>query len=166
VSIAALLVAGVGGGSSAYAVVISRRALRREEERDATKITISFGHVTAFKNFPRILSLDRPIPPDPMFYELAVNVINGGATTEFVKTLWIESGEDGIDLSPENDIELQPHERWVRTLDVNELPVGAAEHGFVAKVHLANGDEIVGQREVLVNGLRETAETHNRDHGI
>ena len=53
-----------------------------------------------------------------------------------------------------------------RKLDASELPSGSTEDGFVATVHLANGTQIVGERELLVDGLMESAETHNREHGL
>jgi hypothetical protein len=163
-SIAALAVAALGGASSIYAVVISRRALRWEQDRNETKVTIAFGHATNFKAFARVINLNdpSPIPPEPMFYELTVSVVNSGETTEFVKTLWVEkaSGGEGVDYSPNVDVELKPHSRWSTAIDAAELP--DPEGGVVGIAHLANGTEIRSSVDHLIGSLNDDVERHNR----
>ena len=148
ISVTAL--AAVGGGSSAYAVVISRRALRLEERRDREraepKVSISFGHATA-------LRFGDNAGEDQLYYELSINIINEGQSPEFVKTLWVEpaaSGE-GVDYSPESDTELTPRSRWPVLIDAADIP--RPDDGFVAIVHLACGQEVRSLVEHLLEGI-------------
>jgi hypothetical protein len=150
ISIAALVVAAVGGGSSAYAVVISRRALSLEEQRDREraepKVSISFGHATA-------LRFGDNAGEDQLYYELILNIINEGQSPEFVKTLWVEpaAGGEGVDYSPESDTELTPRSRWPVPIDAADIP--CPDDGFVAICHLASGQEVRSPVEHLIEGM-------------
>jgi len=160
-SIAALGVAAVGGGSSVYAVVISRRALALEQSKTEPRIEIVRGHATAHKNIPRIQFLDEPIKPDPLFYELTVNVINSGETTEYVHTLLVETATtgEGCDYSPDEDQELKAHSRWSHVADAAGLP--ESDDGWVAIVRLANGREYRSSLIELDDVLRAGVTEHN-----
>jgi hypothetical protein len=150
ISIAALAVATVGGASSAYAVVISRRVLRLEEQRDRaraeSKVSISFGHATA-------LGFGDNTAEDQLFYELTINIINEGQSPEFVKTLWVEpaAGGEGMDYSPESDTELTPRSRWPVPINAADIPCPG--DGFVAICHLASGQEVRSPVESLIEGM-------------
>lgn len=93
IALAALIVAAISGGGSVYAVVISKRALTWEQNRDRegneAKIEITFGHAVVDRPGPKVISSNN-ITPEPMIYELTVNVLNAGAKTEFIKTIWVE----------------------------------------------------------------------------
>jgi hypothetical protein len=167
-SILALAIAAVGGGSAFYAVVISRRAFawqqQRDRERVQSDVRISFGHASNFSHAPEVIDLSN-IQPRPLFYELTVSVVNYAETTEFIKTLWIESGENGLDVSPAEDAELRPRSRWAVKIDARSLPDGAGDKGFVAIAHLANTEAIVSDTEQLVAGMMDDIEQHNRAPG-
>jgi hypothetical protein len=81
IALAALIVAAISGGGSVCAVVISKRALAWEQERDRegneAKIEIAFGHAMVDLPGPKVINLNN-ITPEPMIYELTVNVLNDG----------------------------------------------------------------------------------------
>jgi hypothetical protein len=150
ISIAALAAAMVGGGSSAYAVVISRRALHLEERRDLERaeprVSISFGHASAFR-------FGDGADEDKLYYALTINIINEGQSPEFVKTLWVEpaTGGEGVDYSPKSDVELKPRSRWPVPIDAADIP--RADEGFVAIAYLASGQEARSAVEHLIDGM-------------
>ncbi|HWX45391.1 MAG TPA: hypothetical protein VNY52_08715 [Solirubrobacteraceae bacterium] len=62
IALAALIVAAISGGGSLYAVVISKRALTWEQERDRegneAKIEITFGHAMVDLPGPKVINLN------------------------------------------------------------------------------------------------------------
>jgi hypothetical protein len=147
ISAAAVLVAAATGG---YAVVISRRTLAWQQERDReqaeAKVSVSFGHATA-------LRFGDERDDDELYYELTINIVNEGQSPEFLKTLWVEpnAGGCGVDYSPTSDVELRPRSRWPVRIDAADIP--QADDGFVAIVHLANGQAVRSSVERLIDGM-------------
>jgi hypothetical protein len=87
--IAALCVAAISGAASVYAVTISRRALRWEQNRVKPNVDVRFGHV---------MQLAMKAGPGSKFsssYTARVNVINLGETTEFIHMLRLEDPVTG-----------------------------------------------------------------------
>jgi hypothetical protein len=164
-SIAALVIAAVSGGSSFYAVVISRRALRWEQQRDQDrsepKVTIEFAHAAELRDESMRLDIKNANQPR-LYYQLTINVVNSGETTEFLKTLWVEptAGGQGVDYSPRADVELKPHSRWPVPISAANIPDPA--DGFLAIAHLAHGQEVTSPVEHLIDDLTERVEKHNR----
>jgi hypothetical protein len=118
IALAALVVAAISGGGAVYAVVISKRALTWEQERDRegneAKIEITFGHAMVDRPGPKVINLNN-ITPEPRIYELTVNVLNVGAKPEFIKAIWVEGSEPGgtgVDLPLDGDVELKPRARF------------------------------------------------------
>ena len=110
---------------------------------------------------PKVINLDN-ITPEPMMYQLTVNVLNTGANTEYIKSIWVEGSEppgDGFDLPLGGDIELQPRQRFAATVDVEAIPNYAS--GVAAIVHLANGVEVVSEAEPLHASLLADVIAHN-----
>jgi hypothetical protein len=163
--LAALIVAAISGGGSVCAVVISKRALAWEQERDRegneAKIEIAFGHAMVDLPGPKVINLNN-ITPEPMIYELTVNVLNDGARTEFIKSIWVEGAEPGgtgIDLSLDGDVELRPRARFAATVDAATIP--NHDSGVVAIVHLASEVEVWSEVEQLSDRLMADIVAHN-----
>jgi hypothetical protein len=165
IALAALIVAAISGGGSVCAVVISKRALAWEQERDRegneAKSEIAFGHAMVDLPGPKVINLNN-ITPEPMIYELTVNVLNDGARTEFIKSIWVEGAEPGgtgIDLSLDGDVELRPRARFAATVDAATIP--NHDSGVVAIVHLASEVEVWSEVEQLSDRLMADIVAHN-----
>ncbi len=165
IAFAALIVSAIGGGCSIYAIVLSKRALtweqERDRERDKAKIEITFGHAMVDLPGPKVINLNN-ITPEPMIYELTVNVLNAGARTEFIKTIWVEGaqpGGTGFDLTLDGDVELRPRARFAATVDAETIP--NHDSGVVAIVHLASEVEVWSEVEQLHDALKADVVAHN-----
>lgn len=165
IALAALIVSSIGGGCSIYAVILSKRALtweqERDRERDKAKIEITFGHAMVAKPGPKVINLNN-ITPEPMIYELTINVLNVGAKTEFIKSIWVEGAEPGgtgFDLPLDEDVELRPRARSAATVDAETIP--NRDSGVVAIVHLASEVEVWSEIEQLHDALKADLVAHN-----
>lgn len=165
IALAALIVAAISGGGSVYAVVIGKRALTWEQERERegneAKIEITFGHAVVDQPGPKVINLNN-ITPEPVIYELTVNVLNAGARTEFVKTIWVEGAEPhgtGVDLPLDGDVELRPRARFAATIDAATIP--NRDSGVVAIMYLASEVEVWSVVEHLHDKLMADVVAHN-----
>jgi hypothetical protein len=165
IALAALIVAAISGGGSVCAVVISKRALTWEQERDRegneARIEITFGHAMVDRPGPKVINLNN-ITPEPMIYELTVNVLNVGAKTEFIKAIWVEGvepGGTGVDLPLDGEVELSPRARFAATVEAETIP--NHDSGVVAIVHLASEVEVWSEVEQLHDKLMADVVAHN-----
>lgn len=167
-NVVAIAISGVSAVGVVYSVVISRRALDWQKQRDAERakphIRVQFEHAAEVVH-SYVHNLNDPDPrPEPLFYELSVSVINDGETTEHLRSLWIESvdGVQGLDLTKDRhaDRELHPRARIAIPVKLSDVP--DAERGFVAIARLAGGHEVTSEVDRPLDDIVDHIEQHNR----
>ena len=165
VSIVALVLAAVSTATAIYAVKTSRAALSLEEAKAETNVTIKLWH--AAQEVHELLTIgDRP-EPRKKFYELEIEVVNNGETTEFVTELYLASVGFGHAKRHElqADHELKPHARMPPLkLNIEDFPdvVGG---GFVVVVRLARGGKMIeSDLDEIREDVKREVEEWNRTH--
>jgi hypothetical protein len=166
-SIAALVIALVSAAAAVYAVAIGRQGLAWRKRQDMARVTpsvrVDVGHAAQPRRELLWTQADmedeRPVP---LVYELTVNVVNTGETTERIRRVRIEAADhsEGSDLMIDDDHELQPRARFPCTVLLAEIPKW--ESGFVAIATLADGEDVSSAVENADDDLLAHIEEHNQ----
>jgi hypothetical protein len=165
-SVVALVIAGISGASSVYAVVTSRRALKLQQSQLETKASIRTVHTAEERPGPIIIDMNRPARDPGKYYQVAIDVVNDGETVEYVTRLLADT-PDATDLKEyelRQDAELKPHARITVTTSADGLPE-KGNSGFVVKALLANGKKIESEVIPLNPDVLDEVETYNRKVG-
>lgn len=137
----------------------------RERRRLRTHVRIEFEHGSAFLAGSEVLEPRRENRPRE--YVLTVVIINKGETTEYVSDVLIEpTNDDGFGIAlgrgPQGDALLAPRGRFTC-----EFPLTQFAHdrnladGFVAKVRLASGVNLMTKRHELLPEVLQDVGEHN-----
>jgi hypothetical protein len=145
---------------AAKASKTSQAALDWQQDRAETKVKIMVWHA-AEERAGIVVNVDQP---DRVwkFYDLQIEVVNDGETTEFVADIWLAT----VDLAEvkehrlESDRELKPHARLVIEPDIESMPEIAAGP-FVVAIRLAKGEVIESAEQRLDPKIVAQVEEHN-----
>jgi hypothetical protein len=134
ISVVALIVSGISATAAVYAV---------KTTRDAAKIKVSVNVWHKAQPEPQYIHvLDRPAPR-AKYYQLEIEVVNDGETTEFITAIYLARSDlaDAKRKDLETDHELKPHARLPTTVDAATLPE-ITGGPFIVFVALARGPTI------------------------
>ena len=140
--IIAIATAAVSAAISTYAVLISRRALKHEEQQAEPNVTVAIEHEKAEPG----IGWDRS--ETDRFYKLTVEIANNGETDEYVKSVKIEQdGQEPIDCTPRENTKLAKHGHLSPFIRAEKVQDPAAS--ITAVVELARGLKISSKPETL-----------------
>lgn len=150
-----------------YAAVVATAGvgwqIYRERRRLKTDLRVEFEHLATPRAVGVMWSGDTDPRPDPLEYELVLQVINDGETTQHVRELFIEDAAETGGYSfvdGDGDKELVPRGRVLARVRTNRFKFDPAG-GFYGHARLASGRVLKSKLTRLDMGIVEHIEGHN-----
>lgn len=135
----------------------------REKQRLRTNLRVEIEHCASAQQGLIGTTSDGPRPLD---YEVVVNVINDGETTEYVRRVSIEDAQEshGIDLHlrSDPDAELPPRGRTKCSIRLDTAVGAGWAEGFKGIAWLASGRSVESVVEIFDQDIIEHIEVHNQ----